>query len=670
MTPCDILRHHATAVYRRRQTIDNYETKMKDMKLQSIRNFPTIEAYVTDKLERYSREARTMETLYAYMFDETDNTMTETTDGYRVRKTTYGEAHAHIEAVAPTLQKALGEIPTGSTVGLYAQNSPAWITCFWAILKCGYNVLLMNTRLPDGVLESVIARHGVAAVISDGRQFSVPTHTVDGVTAESEESLIPVPFGEEVTFMSSGTSERVKLCTYRGESFYHQVCDSLEILKHCPAIGNHYEGELKHLMLLPLCHVFGFIAVYLWFGFFSRTFVFPKDLNPVTVQNTVKKHKVTHIFAVPMVWEGVQKAATRKIASRGDKTYRKFQKVTRTVNRLGKSGDLLARKALREVREGLFGDSIQFLISGGSHISAETLAFFNGIGYHLANGYGMTELGITSVEFSDKRGILNTASIGAPFHTTEYRVDENGELLVKSKTRAARIVQGDIVNETNFDEWFATGDLAEEQGGRYYVKGRRDDLLIGPDGENINPVLAEAGITVKGVEQVCLFKAATGEITLLASLRGGYSAEALRSVHSELTGALAAVKLERAVNRVLMTYEPLLRGGEIKLSRSRIARSVASGEMATFDAAGIDRRVEERISGLEAEVRACFATALDRPADEIPTDAHFFNELGGTSLEYFALQSEIKTRFGLESIYTEGVSLFTVKDFTAYIRNH
>lgn len=640
------------------------------MKLRNIRNFNTIEEYVTDKLTRFSREAHTMETLYAYMFDESDNTMIEVTDGYRVKKTTYAEARARIEAVAPTVQKTLEGIPAGSTVGLYALNSPAWITCFWALLKCGYHILLMNTRLPDTVLESVIADYGIAAVISDSRSFPVPTFTVEEVTAESREAFTHVPFGSEVTFMSSGTSEQVKLCTYRGESFYHQVCDSLEILKHCPSIGQHYEGELKHLMLLPLCHVFGFIAVYLWFGFFSRTFVFPKDLNPATVQNTVKKHKVTHIFAVPMVWEGVQKAATRKIVSRGDKTYRKFQKATRTVNRLGKIGDTIARKALREVREGLFGDSIQFLISGGSHISAETMAFFNGIGYHLANGYGMTELGITSVEFSDKRKTLNTASVGAPFRTTQYRISGDGELLVKSKTRAARIVQGDTVTETDFDEWFATGDLAEEQGGRYFIKGRRDDLLIGPDGENINPVLAEAGITVKGVEQVCLFKAATGEITLLASLRGGYSAEGLRAIHDELTGALAAVKLERAVGRVLMTYEPLLRGGEIKLSRSRIARAVASGEMAAFDAVGIDRRVEERLSGLEAEVRECFAAALDRPACEIPADAHFFNQLGGTSLEYFALQSEIKTRFGIEDLYAEGASLFTVQDFTAYIRNH
>ena len=637
------------------------------MKLDNIRNFPTIEAYVTDKLNRYSREEHTLGTLYRYMFDDTDNIMTETTDGYRIRKTTYGEAKAKVEAAAPTVQTALSAIPAASLVGLYAQSSPDFITVFWALLKCGYNILLLNTRLSDAVLETVMERHEVKAVLSDSTAFSVPTFAVSDLTKPSEQAFAPVPFGTEVSFMSSGTSENVKICTYTGENFYCQICDSLQILKNCPSIGNHYEGQLKHLVLLPFCHVFGFMAVYLWFAFFSRTFVFPRDLNPATVQNTVKKHKVTHIFAVPMVWEAVHKAAIRKIRGKGDKTYRKFQKATRTVNKLGRSGDFFAKRALREVREGLFGDSIRFLISGGSSISTDTLAFFNGIGYHLANGYGMTELGITSVERTAKRALLNTASIGAPFGMTEYRVSEDGELLVRGKTRASRISTGDTVTETDFDEWFATGDLAEEKNSRYYVKGRRDDLIVGPDGENINPVLAEAAVTVKGVERVCLLQSGS-EIILLASVQGIYSAETLRRIHAELTAALEPAKLSRAVRRVLLTDQPLLAGGEIKLSRKRLSRAIQSGELPTFDASGIDRRVEETLSGLEEAVRECFAAALDRPAHEISPDAHFFNELGGTSLEYFALQGEIRTRFGVEVTFSEGNTLFTVRDFTSYIQ--
>ncbi len=640
----------------------------KNMKLDNIRNFPTIDAYVTDKLTRFESEAHTLETLYTYMFDEPGNVMTEVTDGYRIRKTTYAEARARIEAVAPTVQKALAHTAVGSLIGLYAQNSPDWLTLFWAVLKCGYNVLLLNTRLSEGVLETAIRSHRVKAVISDGAVFSVTTHMIRDLITPDEGSFTPVPFGQEVSFMSSGTSESVKLCAYTGENFYHQIRDSVDIIKTCPAIKEHFEGQLKHLVLLPFCHVFGFIAVYLWFGFFGRTFVFPRDLDPATVRNTIKKHKVTHIFAVPMVFEAVRKAAVRKIRDKGEKTYRKFTRVCALVNRLGRSGDFLAKKALREVRDGLFGDSIRFLISGGSHISAETMEFFNGIGYHLTNGYGMTEIGITSVERSSCRKTLNSTTVGAPFGKTEYRVSEDGELLVRSKTRATRVSMGDVTIETDFEEWFPTGDLAEVRDGRYYIKGRRDDLIVGPDGENINPVLAESAISVKGAEQICLFQTADGNATLLASVPGIYSAETLRSIHAELTTALEPLKLSRAVRRVLLTDQPLMRGSEIKISRKRIAKAVETGEMPTFDVSGINRRVEEKLTGLEADVRECFAQALNRPAAEIAADAHFFNELGGTSLEYFALQGEIKNRFGTESIFTEGKTLFTVNDFTDFIK--
>ncbi len=642
------------------------------MKLDNIRNFPTIDAYVTDKLERYAATSHNMEALYSYMFDETDNVMTETTDGYRIRKTTYGEAKLRIESVTRSLREALGNIPAGSLVGLYAGSTPDFITVFWAILGCGFSVLLMNTRLPSSVLEQVIADRNVAAVVSDSTVFPVKTIRFSELLSCPAEPLrdeMTRSFGQEVTFMSSGTSETVKLCTFTGESFYQQVKESVDIIHGCPAIKEHYEGQLKHLVLLPFCHVFGFIAVYLWFGFFGRTFVFPKDLNPATVQNTIRKHKVTHVFAVPMVWEAVHKAAVRKIQTRGDKTYRKFIRAVTLVNRMGRLGDTVARKALRDVRDALFGDSIRFLISGGSHISSETMAFFNGIGYHLANGYGMTELGITSVERSSVRSILNTTSVGSPFGGTEYRISPDGELMVRSATRAVRISVGRKDTETNLLEWFPTGDLAEERNHRYFIKGRRDDLLIGLDGENINPVLVESSIAVRGAEQVCLLQV-EGEVLLLASVPGIYSAEVLHRIHRELASSLEPLKLSRTVRKILLTDQPLLASGEIKLSRKRLSRALKAGELSVFDATGIVKRTEERLSALEAEVRECFAIALSRPASDIPTDAHFFNELGGTSLEYFSLLGELKTRFALDAASSGENALFTVRDFTEIIRSN
>ena len=336
------------------------------MKLQNIHGLATIEEYVQYKLDLYAGKEKSMETLFELMFDERDNVMVETTDGYRINRITYGEFKKRVLAAVPGVVKSFEDIPAGEMIGLYMSNCPEWLLCFWAILAAGYRPLLMNTRLSDDALNGILTEYGVKGVISDGKTFAAKTVQKDDLLAETAGEYESRPFGTEIIFMSSGTSNRVKLCAYTGENFYYQICDSGNIVKNCPDIRRHYQGELKQLMLLPLCHVFGFIAVYLWFGFFSRTFVFPKDLNPTTIQRTVKKHNVTHIFAVPMVWDAVAKAATNKIKARGEKTYHRFCRVSGLVNATGRIGDLAADVAVAHDIDPV-GHTEQFCHFRGDH---------------------------------------------------------------------------------------------------------------------------------------------------------------------------------------------------------------------------------------------------------------------------------------------------------------
>ena len=637
------------------------------MKLNNIHGFQSIDEYVKYKLSRYGQEEKSFETLFRYMFDESDNVMAELTDGYRIKKITYGEFKAKIIAKAPNLAEALSEVGEGSIIGLYMSNSVEWIELFWSILICGYRPLLMNTRLPDEVLEGIIREYSVGAVISDGKKFSVKTVFKDEIAAASDKEPISRPFGTEVIFMSSGTTENVKLCAYTGENFYYQICDSVNIIEKCPGIKAHYEGELKQLALLPFYHVFGFIAVYVWFAFFSRTFVFPKDLTPATIQNTVKKHKVTHIFAVPMVWEAVHKAVISRVKAKGASTYLKFTRMTRLVNKLGSFGDRLARCFLCEVREGLFGDSIRFLITGGSHIKPETMEFFNGIGYHLANGYGMTEIGITSVEFSNSKKMLNSSSIGAPFGFTEYSVNDKGVLLVKGRTMASRVLSGGEERITDFDSWFETSDLVTVEGGRYYINGRADDLIVGESGENLNPTLAESCVRVSGIDRLCVFADSDNSPLLLASTPGCFSADKLNGIYGQVCAALKEAKLEGVIKKILFTPESLIAGNDFKVSRKKVAEKYRSGEFRIFDPRCIEKHIAELVSGLEDEIRSAFAEALDKAPEAIGVNDNFFSELGGSSIEYFTLLGILKARFGVELPVSESERLSTVKDFCEHI---
>ena len=635
-------------------------------KLDNIAGFPTLQDYAVAKLERYEKQEKNFSTLFEMMFSEQENIMAEITDGYRIKKQTYGQFRQWILEVAPAVRQALGEPANDSIVGIYMNNSMQWLVVFWSILMCGCRPLLMNTRLDDEILEQLLQEHSVEAVISDGKIFSVKTLLANDILVRGTPENAPEDFGSEVIFMSSGTGEQVKLCAYTGENFYYQVCASLDIIQKCPDIAEHYEGQLKQLVLLPLYHVFGFMAVYLWFGFFSRTFVFLRDLSPATLLNTIKKHKVTHIFAVPLVWESIYREAMRKIKDRGESTFSKFQTALKICNIAGAFGDTLAKRLLHEVRDGLFGDCVRFMISGGSHINPQIVAFFNGIGYPLVNGYGMTEVGITSVELSCKKKDRNKASIGQPFGHVSYQITPEKELLIKSNAMASRIVAGQTIQVTDYSAWFSSRDIAREDNGFYYLGGRGDDMIVCENGENINPVLTEPKLRVDGCREVCLFKSRQDGPVLLAYAPDCSNNDALQQLTDALRQALKNAKLADAVRKIVVTSTPLMESSEFKLSRGKIAKKYDAGKFFVLTPQNMEDHRQRVQSAMEIHLRQLFAEALSKNPEEIGTTDDFFNDLNGTSLDFFMLKDLIKQHYHID-IATEEQAPTTVQSCCRYI---
>ncbi len=638
-------------------------------KINNINGAPNITAYIKDKVARYEAVEKNFENFFSFMFSERDNVMAELPDGYKIKKITYGECADRIKSLAHSFANTLSGAEKGSMVGLYMNNSVEWIEALWCILMCGYRPLLMNSRMPDETLEKILSDYSVTDVISDGKSFSVRTHNANDIFSAEGGEYTPEQWGSEIVFMSSGTTETVKLCAYTAENFYYQICDSLRIVEKCPQIVKGCEGEIKLLALLPFYHVFGFIAIYTWFGFFARTFVFLKDLRPATLMRTIQKHRVTHIFAVPLVWETVYKEAIRKIRAKGDKTYNKFTKALRVANNNALIGSAVSKKAFGEVRENLFGDSIRFLITGGSGIKPEILEFFNGIGYFMVNGFGMTEIGITSVEMSSSPKIRNKGSIGYALRCTEYSVSEKGELLVRGRTMASRILQDGEERITDFEQWFNTKDLVTVEGGRYYHRGRRDDLVVCRNGENLNPEIIEKAVYVKGVNRLCLFADSEGVPTLLVSVVDCFSSEKLRGYYEKINEKLRENHLNDEIQKVVLTSDKLLAGSDFKLSRKKVAKRYAEGEYRIVDLKNADAHIQRMLTELEEKIRESFAEALQMNADEIGVDEDFYADLGGSSLNYFALVDILKSQYGVELDITNETQLVTVKDFCKYIEN-
>jgi acyl carrier protein len=106
---------------------------------------------------------------------------------------------------------------------------------------------------------------------------------------------------------------------------------------------------------------------------------------------------------------------------------------------------------------------------------------------------------------------------------------------------------------------------------------------------------------------------------------------------------------------------------EFKLNRLRLARAYDSGELREADPALRGEGVSKDV--LLQRITACFAKALCAEAGEIGADQDFFLDLGGTSLDYFALRAELQDELGV-SFPMESAQLHTVRQFADYLRNH
>ena len=628
----------------------------------------SLDAYVLDKITRYNKTSKDFDSLFEFMFSEKECVMYERIVGFKIVKTTYGESYSNILGKTTTIKKMLSTVPKGSVIGLAMDNSIDWIENFWAILRAGYNPLLVNLRLSDEVLAKVFNELDVRAVISDKKTYSVKTIISATIVPDSEHIKVsPEDYGIEMYVMSSGTTDNVKCCAYSSEELSNQVNDSYNIIKSNKQVKKHFNDSLKHLVVLPFYHIYGFAAVYLWFGFFSRTFVHLNDMSSQTVVNTIRKHEVTHIFAVPMFWNRIYEQAMKTIEGRGEKTFNKFNKALALSIKLNDNKALanaFRKVAFKEVRENLFGDSISFMITGGSDIIPEVLKFFNGIGYILTNGYGMSEIGITSVELSTKNAYLNTGSVGQPLTSNKYMIDENGILLVNSVSSARSIIVGGVRKDR--DEWFNTNDLVREVNGHYYIDGRRDDLVIGESGENLNPVIIESQIKLDNAKEVCLVKLHS-KPALVVSVPALITEAEFECLKSNLAARLKEINLDNQLNKIIYTTDELTNETQFKLNRGRIGKLCANNELKLVSFK--EEAKNELLSELEKEIKTIFAECINKSVDDFNMNDDFYTELGGTSLDFFNACAIIVEKFKLNVTVEECADFRTAAEFCNLVKD-
>ncbi len=243
-----------------------------------------------------------------------------------------------------------------------------------------------------------------------------------------------------------------------------------------------FDSECQVLVLLPLHHVFPLVGSMMVPLYAGGILVVSPSMQTPDLMKTLADNQVSVMIGVPRLYDLIYRGLMAKInKSAVAKAF--LGLVYRTKSR--KLGKLLFKK----VHVGL-GGHLKFMIAGGAALNKEVGKFFYAIGFDILEGFGMTEAA-PMITFP-RPGKIKIGSTGQalPGLTVEIR---DGEIVAKGPN----IMKGyynrpEETAEVIKDGWLYTGDLGRlEKGGFLYITGRKKEIIVLPNGKNINPVEIE-----------------------------------------------------------------------------------------------------------------------------------------------------------------------------------
>ena len=186
-------------------------------------------------------------------------------------------------------------------------------------------------------------------------------------------------------------------------------------------------------------------------------------------------------------------------------------------------------------------------------------------GFVVNQCYGMTET------FGD--GILNftqvekhMSAVGKPDDHVQYKLDETGEICIKGDCVMLGYYKDPeaTAEVIDADGWFHTGDLARvDEDGFYYITGRKKNIIILDNGENVSPEELENLLSKCEAVKECIVREKGKKICAVI-----YCEEAKQEeVREYITATNRTLPLYKRMSAVEFSTEPLPRNGAGKLLR-------------------------------------------------------------------------------------------------------
>ena len=425
------------------------------------------------------------------------------------QKYTYSEFKAKVEHLSQRMSRY--GIKHGDRVAILSQNMPNWVVAFFAATAYGRIAVPMLPDSSENEVSNILSH-------SESKVLFISQRLMGKLSEASKEKLTlvidietfeflkkdkndfrcngwvkdPQPDDLATIIYTSGTTGKAK-----GVMLSHRnICANLAAsFKAQPAFKKD-----RFLSILPAAHAYEMNVSTLYSFYVGATcYTLQKPAAPAILIPAMKKVKPTIICSVPLIIEKVEKNSVLPTIQKSRVLSWADRKIPKILHWF------IGRRMVST-----FGGKLTFFGVGGAKLDPAVEQFLIECHFPYAVGYGLTETAPLVCNFMvNKRKRLG--SIGVAAYNVDVRLDNvnpangEGEIVCRGNNVMLGYYKDPerTIQVLDDEGWFHTNDIATvDKDGYYYIKGRLNNTILGPSGENIYPEEIEQVINnIEGVEE-------------------------------------------------------------------------------------------------------------------------------------------------------------------------
>ena len=594
---------------------------------------------------------------------------------------TYGDLWRAALSVAGGLKTA--GIKPHERVVLVGPNEPAWPMLYFGALLSDLTVVPVDEEMHSDEIARIARAADAKAIVHH--------ETWEAREATALTSWAKIPWGEALSGASidaqdlelKDRSEQLASLLFTSGTTGDPKGVMLTHKNFCALLSSlHGVFKVSHrdhfLSILPLFHTFEFSAGLLMPLSAGAQITYLSDREGPTLRRAMKDVRPTGIIGIPALWDVLEKRIQSQVQDRGQAAEILF-KASTALNRQAKRAGLNFGPSLfREVHRNL-GGRVRYLISGGAALKHDVLEVFEGLGFELLEGYGLTEAApVLSVRRpGSKHG---QGSVGKPLPGIDIQIhNPNDDGIGEVIARGDNVMRGYLDRPEDTaqvlrDGWLYTGDLGYlDDRGQVVLTGRSKEMIVTSSGKNVYPDELEPifeahdlieEMSIVGIPDPQGDERVAALIVLVE--------DAPEGAHTEVKAHINQINAKRPDHQRLRTYrfwpEALPRTATRKVKRAQIRQELIHLLEVSRETRRVDTEARQRAplandipsadlgsevaktssAGVESAssrwLRSALSALTDVPLGELNAQTHLTSDLGLSSLQRVELRMMIEDR--------------------------